>query len=755
MKVTVRFLILLFPVLALVVVSFTAAMRHLESQWDSSALNARARVTYRGVYDPVMEALTTGNFEALIKTYDQYLEDPDWVGMLVCSSQGRVISRSPGLLRSARCDWNPDDATTEQALTDSGVVRMEKRSIHRAIFPLFEAGKEGEPPRYRGYLLVYHDLSALSERSDKTRLYTIYAFLGLGILISLMTLWVYRWSVSRPVQQLSDVMKGVLTGDTEKLTRALEGSEFAPLVKDIDQMLMEFRRSGRKMGGAQGADEQQLWGADQLNRQIQEQFGESRVCVLSVDEPFVHSRRGMKIEQSCPSSGTVTALEPIIRAVSGVWIAHGKGSADRETADKHGRILLPPDAPTYALKRVWMSRQEEQGFYYGFSHEGLWPLCHIAHERPIFRHSDWEQYLSVNTRFASVFNEEMKGMRPIALVEGHHFAVLPGLIRHMRPDALVSLYWNIPWPSPENIRICPWRKELLLGMLGADLIGFQLQYHANNFLDSVDRFLEARVSRDHFSVTIQGRTCYVRAIPKSVAWPPEEDVSGSEIPKIRAEVLGELGLSEGMRLGLAVDRLDYTKGILERLQAFEYLLEKHPEWVGKLALCQVIGPSRMHLKRYQDLSAEIQKLAERINWKFYGSNYQPVILRMENMSKPDIYRLYRAADFCYVNSLHDGMNLVAKEFISSRSDVGGVLILSNFSGSVQRLKDALIVNPYDMIECAEAMRKALELDRNEVQARMSRLRSEVAHNNTYAWGHAYFDELYQISEQRMASSGSI
>ena len=361
-----------------------------------------------------------------------------------------------------------------------------------------------------------------------------------------------------------------------------------------------------------------------------------------------------------------------------MWIGHATGTADLGTSDKDGNIMVPPEKPEYLLKRVFLSRDEEEGFYYGFSNEGIWPLCHIAHERPIFRRNDWHQYVEVNAKFASVFSEEMKSARPVALIQDYHFALMPTMIRKMRPDALTALFWHPPFPNPEALRICPWRKDLLHGMLGADLIGFQVPYHANNFLDAVDRFLEARVSRDHMSVTIQGHTCYIRSLPISVECPPRHRAGASEFGMIRAQLLEELALPQDVKLGIGVDRLDYTKGIIERLRAVERFLELHPEYVGKFSFVQICSPDKMHIKRYQELYSEIQKVADSVNWRFYSAHCPPVVLKMTHHSREEIFRYYRACDFLFVGSLHDGMNLVAKEFVASRADNRGVLILSEF-----------------------------------------------------------------------------
>lgn len=491
-----------------------------------------------------------------------------------------------------------------------------------------------------------------------------------------------------------------------------------------------------------------LWTSERLALEIPRLFGDSRLCVIANREPWIHNRLGRTIEVVSPASGLVTAVEPIVRACRGLWIGHGSGSADRETSDKRGMLRVPPEDPQYSLKRVWLSSQEEQGYYFGFANEGLWPLCHIVHTRPTFRTEDWKYYCAVNDKFAEAFAEEMVGDKPIALVQDYHFTLLPQRIRKLKPQAVVGLFWHIPWSSPDVMRICPWITELITGMLGSDLIGFQTQYHCNNFLDCVDRFLEARVDRENFSVTMQGHTCYVKPFPISIECPPKNDVSQSEIVAIRARVFDELGIPSESFLGIGVDRIDYTKGIVERLLSIERLLEKHPELVGRFTFVQVGSPSRTSLKKYRDVNWEIRELADRVNLRFRQPGYEPIHLRFFHHDASAIFRFYRAADVCVVNSLHDGMNLVAKEFIASRSDNRGALVLSSFTGAARELTDALVINPYDIEETSDAIYRALSMENTEREERMARMRRHITANNVYHWAHRYLSEIHRISEKR-------
>ncbi|MGH9724832.1 MAG: alpha,alpha-trehalose-phosphate synthase (UDP-forming), partial [Candidatus Acidiferrales bacterium] len=434
-----------------------------------------------------------------------------------------------------------------------------------------------------------------------------------------------------------------------------------------------------------------------------------------------------------PASGLVTALEPVVHACSGVWIAHGSGSADRDVSDSTGHIRVPPGEESYSLRRLWLSQEEEKGYYYGLANEGLWPLCHVAHARPNFRTEDWRYYQSVNRRFADAACEEVDSEDPIILVQDYHFALVPQMIRERLPHAAVLMFWHIPWPNSERFGICPWRKEILQGMLGNSIIGFHTQFHCNNFMACVDRFLECRIDREQNAVIQHDTATLVRPYPISLEWPVHWLKSVPPQEECRASVIAEHGLKEDALLGVGVDRLDYTKGVEERFLAVERLLEQHPEFRGRFTLIQLAAPSRTLIERYRQLNESVEQLAAQINERFGDGNYRPIILHRAHHEPPVVFRYYRAADLCYVSSLHDGMNLVAKEFVAAREDGGGVLILSQFTGAARELTEALIVNPYDIDEASSALATALNMSSTEKRERMRSMRAFLAEFNVYRW----------------------
>jgi len=422
-----------------------------------------------------------------------------------------------------------------------------------------------------------------------------------------------------------------------------------------------------------------------------------------------------------------------LRACSGVWIAHGSGSADRAVVDSKDHVRVPPGEESYVLRRVWLSEQEERGYYYGLANEGLWPLCHLAHARPIFRSTDWASYEAVNRRFADAVCDEAEGEDPVVLVQDYHFALVPRLVRERRPRATIITFWHIPWPNGEHFGICPWRAQILQGMLGSSIMGFHTRQHCNNFLDSVDRYLEARIDREQNAVVQHGRATLVRPYPISIEWPSRWVASAPPVAECRSSVRKELGLREDALLGLGVDRLDYTKGIEERLLAVERFLERFPSYAGRFSFVQMAAPSRTLIERYRQLDETVERTAARINQRFGEGAYQPIILLRAHHEPPQVFRYYRAADLCYVSSLHDGMNLVAKEFAAARDDEHGVLLLSQFTGAAREMSEALVVNPYDLEEASAAMARALAMPPEEQRERMRAMRAFLAEFNVYRW----------------------
>jgi trehalose 6-phosphate synthase len=591
------------------------------------------------------------------------------------------------------------------------------------------------------------------------------------VLVVLITLLMVRWFLQEPVTRAAEWLRRLRHGQAVVEEGASEFGYLLPLAREVTSLaehLTRARAAAQTEARLRDAAER-IWTSDRLAVHVRERLGNGKLFVVSNREPYMHQRRGGQIECIVPPSGLVTAIEPILQACDGNWIAHGSGSEDAAFVDAHDRLRVPPDEMRYTLRRVWLSQEEEAGYYEGFSNEGLWPLCHIAHQRPIFRTSDWKHYQGVNRKFADVLLEEMSETKhPVVFVQDYHLALLPRIIKRARPDARIVVFWHIPWPNAEAFGICPWQAELLDGLLGSDVIGFHLQSHCNNFLETVDRVLEARTDWDHFSIRRKDHVSLVRRYPISVGWDEHEsdavasqgetqsaDADDADAkPEIKvhfandqakgamafghesgitsSQLHRELGI-EGTRMLLGVDRMDYTKGIVERLLAFEHLLDEHSWYIEQIVFVQIASPSRTRIPSYAALRVQVDETVERINRRFQSSRWKPIILIQRQCSHEEVTRFYRAADLCLVTSLHDGMNLVAKEYVAARNDCDGVLVLSRFTGAAQELRDALIVNPYDTEQVSEAIRSGLQMNRGERRLRMERMRQHVKEYNVYRW----------------------
>jgi alpha,alpha-trehalose-phosphate synthase [UDP-forming] len=638
-------------------------------------------------------------------------------------------------------------AATLAANRDSGYgefLRLDQIPVHIYALPLHRDGQTV------GTLVVMHDTSYVDTQISHTLRDSLLNAIIQTLLITAIALVLVRWAFTGPVTRTAKWLRMLRTGQSHTPPDLARGEIFDQINQEVTHLAFDLSvaRATAEEEARLRDSNASLWTAGRLRASVRTKLQDKRLFVVSNREPYLHvlNDKDKSVGVIVPASGLVTALEPVLLACNGTWIAHGSGSADREVVDAHDRLQVPPDHPSYTLRRVWLSTEEEEGYYAGFSNEGLWPLCHVAHTRPIFRPEDWLHYQQVNRRFSDTILEEMEGTEsPILLAQDYHFALLPRMVKEARPDARVAIFWHIPWPNAEVFGICPWQRELVDGLLGADLIGFHIQSHCNNFLETVDRAVEALTEWDRFTVNRQGHVTRVRPYPISVAFP--EIASESEPARSsgaeRAALCEELGM-EATLLGVGVDRLDYTKGILERFHGIERFLELNPSYQRRFAFVQIGAPSRTDIDRYKKFLDEVSAEAERINARFQAGRWKPIVFLKRHHSHQEIARFYHAATVCLVTSLHDGMNLVAKEFVASREDNRGVLILSTFAGAALELHDALLVNPYDVQQLAGAIQRALEMSGEEQSARMERMRSIVRENNIYRWAANLLSDLTEI-----------
>ena len=704
-------------------------------------LQRRAEVLGESLSSNVEHDLQRDAQKTVRRTVQQFANREHLAGLAVYDPQGQAIAVTTSiepLMTSA-------PAIVLQSLkenrTTDAFLRLGNASLHIYAAPLHQGDQ------LIGSLAIVHDSGYIRQESLRIWRETFLSALAHVVLIVLITLLIVRWSIAGPIARTAHWMKALRTGRGTVRIKVPDLELFRPLAREVATFAesLNTARSAAELEARLRETGESMWTSDRLAVHLSSRLEDGRLFVVSNREPYMHVRRGKTVEVNQPASGLVSAIEPVLRACDGTWVAHGSGDADLETVDAHDRLLVPPDDPRYTLRRVWLNKEEEQGYYYGFANEGLWPLCHIAHTRPLFRASDWKHYQEVNRKFADALLEEMQNVnKPVVLVQDYHFALLPRMIKQSRPDARVAIFWHIPWPNPEAFAICPWQRELVDGLLGADMIGFHIQSHCTNFLQTVDRVVESRIDWEHFSVQRLDHNTTVRPFPISVevaeaaANPPRESAYEE-----RAALLKNLGVQAAL-MGVGVDRMDYTKGILERFLAVERFLEKYPRYQGVFTFVQIGAPTRTHIKRYHDLQAEVEAEADRINWRFQADQWKPIVLLNRQHSHQEIAPYYRAADMCLVTSLHDGMNLVAKEFVATREDERGVLILSCFTGAARELRDALQVNPYDIDQTAEAIRAALEMQPDEKQMRMQRMRRQVRENNIYRWAGSLIGELCEV-----------
>jgi trehalose-6-phosphate synthase len=715
LRLSLRFVIPLTLALTLLAYSVMPLVGRLTLHWFVRDLDIRSRLVASTLHDPLTDLVRQGDRARINALFVHAIQDERLFALGFCDGKGKLLYKTPTFPQQLGC------ASQAAGHADAGsVVSLAQGSLHVMTSP-YEL--EGEKI---GSLILVHDMSFIERRSEDIQKFVIILILVLGVVVTLITVLVAHLSWKGWVEGVRAMLRG--EGIFRPFSQPDASSELQPLVGDLRALLRNIDAERRF------ADDATItWNPAALRRLLQKQLAGERIIVVSNREPYIHVQTQGRVVIHRPASGLVTAVEPVMRACSGTWIAHGSGSADRETVDRHDRVPVPPDHPEYTLRRIWLTKEEESGYYYGFANEGLWPLCHIAHVRPVFRSSDWQQYKEINQRFADAVVKEADSDDPVVLVQDYHFALLPRMIRAALPKATVITFWHIPWPNPESFGICPWREELLQGMLGSTILGFHTPFHCKNFLETVDRCLETRIEHESSTITHGGNLTMVESYPISIQWPSPWQGSMPDVETCRREIGESLGLPAGHLIGLGVDRQDYTKGILERFRAVERMMEMHPEMIGRFTFIQIAAPSRSALEDYQTFEAQVRNLVIRVNQRFSTGSWQPIILKTEHHEPELVNRYYRAADVCMVTSLHDGMNLVAKEYVAARDDERGVLLLSQFTGAAHELHEALIINPYHIEQTAEALYQALIMPGFEQQERMRSMRALVRDFNVFRW----------------------
>lgn len=731
LKNSLRFAIPLLIILSVIAYASLPLIQFLTSRWFERDSEIRSQFVLAALEQSLSESAfdnTKAGGKKRSETLQRIAESERVFAIALCID-GKISDASSLFPKDLKCR-----ELEELKIHTSSAIEKPSGTFNTSVAPLSlkksQMSDSGEmvTHQFSGQMILIHDMGFVQKRFDEIKKFLFVIYLVLAILISIVTVWVSRWSYRGWLKSVRDVVSRVslVPDSTEPATS--KNNELQPLLSDLRSMMRDLQANR-----AIRDDLQLAWTPQTLRDVISQELAGSEVIVVSNRQPYIHQRTDGEVKVLFPASGLVTALEPILRACQGTWVAHGNGNADPEFVDAEDCVLVPPSAPEYKLKRVWLTQEEEEGYYYGFSNEGLWPLCHIAHTRPIFRVGDWEQYVRVNQKFADGIVAASKSKSPIVLVQDYHLALVPRMVRNKLPDATIITFWHIPWPNPEAFGICPWREEILDGLMGSSIVGFHIRFHRNNFLESIDRYLESRIDRENSSISYNGTNCLVKSYPISIEWPPRLMQKVQHVEQCKAEIRRSHGLAPDTQLGLGIDRMDYSKGILERFRSVERLFELQPELIGKFSFIQIAAPSRSTIAAYQQFERDVHELADSINEKYKDQGAPPIILLAKHHEPEAVYKYMRAVDLCFVSSLHDGMNLVSKEFVSSREDERGVLILSMFAGASRELTEALIVNPYDVEHCANALLAAIRMPDNEQRERMHAMRNYVREFNIYRW----------------------
>jgi trehalose 6-phosphate synthase len=723
----IKYTVIGLALLAALTLAVAPFSRSLVEQWARQDVELRSRLAYNSIQGPIIRALADGASARLDTILQGVAQDERILAVGLCDESGSMRAATLLMPQTFSCQQVARaDAESYSTFSTNG------RRVLVGAFPITTRDE-------RNYLVVLNDLSYIDDRSGQAQSFLVATLVGVAIIVAaiaaiLGAVFLRGWMAALR-QAIDDIRSG--------RSPSLAPRDNSVVTQQIQKLLKDL-----EVGRTPTETSQTEWTPKALHDLLATALPGAEVLIISNREPYIHNRTDSGIELQTPASGLVSALEPVMRACGGTWIAHGSGTADHETVDKDDRLDVPPSAPAYKLRRVWITEEEQDGYYYGLANEGLWPLCHIAFVRPIFRDSDWQAYKLINERFAEAVAREARTEDPVVLVQDYHFALAPRMIRKRLPKATIITFWHIPWPNAETFGICPWKEEILDGLLGSSIVGFHTQFHCNNFFETIDRFIESRIDREHSAVTLSGHETLVRPYPISIEWPPKALQGQPPIETCRALVRERFGMAPDQKIAIGIERFDYTKGILDRMRSIDLMLSANPHWKGRFTFIQVAAPTRSKLPTYAMLQREAQMLADEINERHGEGSWQPIRLLIRHHEPVEVFELFRASDLCIVSSLHDGMNLVAKEFVASRDDDQGVLILSSFAGASREMSEALIVNPYDGADMANAIGAALRMPASEQAERMRLMRQQVREQNVYRWAGRMLVDAARIRQRQ-------
>jgi len=741
-----RLLLFILPILVIVAIGFTIfgimQIRFTEEKLMDD-LEKKAKAVDESLELSAQHILLNNDLKSANRLVESFQKRERLQGCVIYAKDGKILAITEKI-----SDWSQKEKSYLKDVIDNksprgALEKFKEYSVYSYILPVID-----EENNALGMVEVIYDTSYVFTTLTALWKRLSISLITLLVLIVLIMLLIQRQIFILPVIRLTEWFQHFQKGEIDSAHPIKEKGELGKLAKEVEQVALSLRIARKVVSeeASERIEKTELWTQEKLKDLIHARLGNNALFVVSNREPYMHIIDEVTGAISCirPASGVVTAIDPIMRACGGTWIAHGSGNADEKFVNSNDKLGVPKEDMHYILKRVWLNKDEEQGYYYGFANEGLWPLCHFTHTRPIFRESDWKMYIKVNQKFADSVLEELPTKSPFVFIQDYHFALLPKMIKEKRPDVAVALFWHIPWPTPETLSTCPYQEKILEGMLACDLIGFQVQNHCNNFLDTANRLLESRVDTERFSVVRFGKETFIRAFPISVDG--YFDIKSVKSEQVEINKLRQEYKLEGKVVVLGVDRIDYTKGIPERMLALERFLEKYPQYKEKIVLLQLAAPSRTHIKRYHDLVGEIDELVEKINWKYKDGDWKPILYLKRHFSPDEIKPFYALADICIVSSLHDGMNLVAKEYVATKSDLKGMLVLSRFTGAARELSDAVLINPYAIEEFADRIKEAVEMPLEEKKKRMANMRKIISENNVYRWAGNIITELAALKK---------
>ncbi|MFZ2938298.1 MAG: trehalose-6-phosphate synthase [Candidatus Omnitrophota bacterium] len=740
-----RLLLFILPILIIVAIGFTVfgimQIRFTQEKLMDD-IQKKAKAVAESIDFSAKAILMNSDLKSASRLVESFQKRERLQGCIIYDKEGKVLTITERL-----SDWKEQERPYLKDVlankTPRGALENFKDySVYSYIIPVSD--DEGN---ILGMVEVIYDTSyVFTTMTDLWRRLSI-SLISLLLFIVLIMLLIQRQIFILPVVRLTEWFQYFQKGETEQLHSIKGKDELGKLASEVEQVALSLRVARKVVSekATERLQKEELWTEAKLRDLIHVRLGENALFVVSNREPYMHVIDDITGQPKCirPASGVVTAIDPILRACGGTWVGHGSGNADRKFVNSKDKLGVPPGDNRYILKRVWLTKEEEEGYYYGFANEGLWPLCHMTHTRPMFRESDWQMYKKVNQKFADSVLAELSAKNPFVFIQDYHFTLLAKMIKEKRPDTSIALFWHIPWPNPEIFSTCPYQEQILEGMLSCDLIGFHVQSHCNNFLETANKLLESRVDTEKFSIVRFGKETFIRPFPISVDGYLNQRGQNLDLLREIDKIKKEFEL-EGKIVAIGVDRIDYTKGLIERVLAVDRFIEKNPQYKNKFVFVQLAAPSRTHIKRYHDLMGEIEELVEKKNWKYSEGEWRPIIYLKKHFSPEEIKPYYALADICIVSSLHDGMNLVAKEYVASKSDLSGALILSRFTGAAKELTDSILINPYSIEEFSDAIKSAIEMPFEEKRKRMENMRRIVSENNIYRWAGNIITELTSL-----------